>query len=86
MPISECKNNDHVAVVTTVTTKLDEFIFCFNRHRFLLPNIQLNNFSGWTLFMLLLAVVLHIKNEHGWLGLTSKTLNKKLPWKFYNTF
>ena len=29
MPVSEYKNNDHMAAVITIRNKLDEFIFCF---------------------------------------------------------
>lgn len=87
MPISEYKNNDHMAALTTTTTKPDEFIFCFNRQRFLLPIIQLNNFIFWVdITPVLLAIVVHTKNKHGWLNLNSYTLDKKLLWNFCNKF
>ena len=49
--------------ITTTTNKPDEFIFCFNRQRFLLLSIQCGNFPGWTLFLLLLVTVVHKKKK-----------------------
>lgn len=41
--------------ITTTTNKPDEFIFCFNRQRFLLLSIQCGNFISWVDIILVAA-------------------------------
>ena len=44
MPVQNIKIDD---AITTTKNKPDEFIFCFNRQRFLLLSIQCGNFISW---------------------------------------
>lgn len=67
MPISEYKNNDHMAAIITTSNKPDEFMLSFNEQRFLLLSIQLSNFSFWVdiITVLPLAIEVDIKNKYG---------------------
>lgn len=46
LPMSEYKNSDHMAAITT-TTKPDEFIFSFNRDFYCLASNSINAFFFW---------------------------------------
>lgn len=59
-----------MAAIIPTSNKSDEFIFCFNAQRFLLPSLQLDTFNFRVGITAAAAGYWDPhENEHGWLSL-----------------